>query len=180
MMKSHWSWFNLYLLALVLAALAGCKSAEERKRDKTTATLRLYLEATPDGTAHYQMLEIAGVSVCASTTHFLAENSLKRAAVVTTRDGGFALDVEFDRHGLLVLDSITAAHRGQRIIVLSQFGQKKSGQQRWLAAPRISGRVSSGRLLFTPNASREEAEEIVLGLNNLVKKADKKTLFKAE
>ena len=179
-MKSRWAPFNLYLLALALLALAGCKSAEERARDKTTATLRLFLEATPDGTARYQMLELAGVPVCASTSQFLAENSVKQAEVVNTRDGGFALDIQFDRHGLLVLDTITAANRGRRIIIFSQFGRKDSGQERWLAAPKISGRLSSGRLLFTPNATREEADEIALGLNNVVKKADKQTLFKDE
>jgi len=177
-MKSRWSRFNLYLLALSLVALAGCQSAEERKRDKTTATLRLFLEATPDGTTRYQMLELAGVPVCASTSQFLAENSVKRAEVINTRDGGFALDIQFDRHGLLVLDAVTAANRGRRIIVFSQFGRKDSGQERWLAAPKIPGRMSSGRLVFTPNATRAEADEIALGLNNVVKKADKQTLFK--
>jgi preprotein translocase subunit SecD len=179
-MKSHWVRFNLYLLTLALLGLAACKSAEERKRDKTTATLRLYLEATPDGTARYQMIELAGVPVCASTSHFLAENSVKQAEVINTRDGGFALDIQFDRHGLLVLDSITAANRGRRIILFTQFGRKDSGQERWLAAPKISGRLSSGRLLFTPNAAREEADEIALGLNNGAKKRDKGTLFKDE
>ena len=179
-MKSRWTRFNLYLLTLALVAGTGCKSPEERKRDKTTATLRLFLEATPDGTARYQMIELAGVPICANTSGFLAENSVKRVEVINTRDGGFALDVEFDRHGLLVLDSITAANRGRRIIVFSQFGQKNSGKERWLAAPKITGRLSSGRLIFTPNATREEAVEIAVGLGNVVKKADKQTFFKDE
>ena len=41
---------------------------------------------------------------------------------------------------------------------------------RWLAAPVISHRISDGVLVFTPDATREEAEEIALGLNNVSKK----------
>jgi preprotein translocase subunit SecD len=178
MMKSRWGWFNPYLLALV--ALAACQTPEERERSKTTATLRLYLEATPDGTTRYQMIQLAGVPICASTSPFLAENSVKNALVINTRDGGFALDVEFDKHGLLMLDSVTAANRGRRIILLSQFGKKDAGIERWLAAPKISTRISGGRLVFTPNATREEAEQIALGLNNNRAKADKNTMFKDE
>ncbi len=179
-MKSRWTRFNLYLLTATLLGLTACQSPEERERADTLATLRLYLEATPDGTAHYQMLELAGVPVCASKSAFLAESSVKQASVIATRDGGYALDIEFDHHGLLVLDSITASNRGKRIILFTQFGPKKSGQQRWLAAPKITSRISKGRLVFTPNATRAEAEQIALGLNNAVAKREKDTFFKDE
>jgi hypothetical protein len=38
---------------------------------------------------------------------------------------------------------------------------------RWLAAPRITGRIADGRLEFTPDATRDEAERIVHGLNRV-------------
>jgi preprotein translocase subunit SecD len=180
MMKSRFRRFNLYLVAGMLAVLPACQTPEERERSKIEATLRFYLEATPDGTARYQMIELAGVPICASTSPFLAENSVKNAVVINTRDGGFALDVEFDKHGLMVLDSVTTANRGRRMILLTQFGKKDSGQERWLGAPKISTRITGGRLVFTPNATREEAEQIALGLNNVRAKADKKTYFKDE
>ena len=41
---------------------------------------------------------------------------------------------------------------------------------RWLAAPRINKRIADGVLVFTPDATREEAEQIALGLNNLAQK----------
>jgi hypothetical protein len=34
-------------------------------------------------------------------------------------------------------------------------------------------RISDGVLVFTPDASREEADRIVLGLNNVAKEAQK-------
>jgi hypothetical protein len=43
-------------------------------------------------------------------------------------------------------------------------------QARWIAAPVIHGRISNGSLVFTPDASREEADEIARGLTNIAKK----------
>ena len=81
---------------------------------------------------------------------------------------------------MLVLDTITAANRGKRIVFFAQFGPKDAALQRWLAAPKIVGRVSTGRFVFTPNATREEADQIALGLNNAALERDKHTLFKDE
>ena len=37
---------------------------------------------------------------------------------------------------------------------------------RWLAAPLIGHRNATGVLAFTPDLSREEAQQLVIGLNN--------------
>ena len=55
------------------------------------------------------------------------------------------------------------------IAIFSQFGEEMK-DYRWLAAPVINRRISDGVLVFTPDATREEAEEIALGLNNVAKK----------
>ena len=47
-------------------------------------------------------------------------------------------------------------------------------EARWLAAPRISQRIKDGVLVFTPDATREEAERIVRGLNNVAIKLGNK------
>jgi len=41
---------------------------------------------------------------------------------------------------------------------------------RWLAAPLINRRMADGMITFTPDASREETEKFVEGLNNSAKK----------
>jgi len=46
--------------------------------------------------------------------------------------------------------------------------------ERWLAAPVISRRIPDGVLVFTPDASRAEADDIVLGLNNIAREVEKK------
>jgi len=75
------------------------------------------------------------------------------------------------------LESITTANRGKRIAIFTQFGVEKAAKQRWLAAPMIARRLTDGVLIFTPNATREEADEIVLGLNNVASKIKKRSKF---
>ncbi|MCI0536938.1 MAG: hypothetical protein L0Z50_17120, partial [Verrucomicrobiales bacterium] len=100
---------------------------------------------------------------------FLNEGDVQEAAVVETL-GGYALMIQFDRHGTLVLDTVTSSSKGSRIAIFSQFGSA-----RWLAAPRVMRRISDGVLTFTPDASREETERIARGLNNLAKELKKKS-----
>jgi len=44
---------------------------------------------------------------------------------------------------------------------------------RWLAVPSITQRINDGVLTFTPDCSREEADELVAGLNVVAKKTQK-------
>ena len=57
--------------------------------------------------------------------------------------------------------AVHRANRGRKIAVFTQFGEQLKNC-RWLAAPVISHRISDGVLIFTPDASREEAEDIAL------------------
>ena len=47
------------------------------------------------------------------------------------------------------------------------------GELRWLAAPILQQRIRDGLLVFTPDATREEAERIVRGLKNVAKTVQK-------
>jgi hypothetical protein len=89
------------------------------------------------------------------------------SALVIDQPGGFALEVQLDRRGRWVLERTTVTHRGQHLAIMSNFGQ-----ERWLAAPLITGKISDGKLTFTPDATREEAERIARGLNNQARKID--------
>jgi len=68
----------------------------------------------------------------------------------------------FTAHGRLVLEQVTTEHRGARLAV---YGVFPAG--RWLAAPVVSTRITNGVLVFTPDATRDEAERLVRGLNNM-------------
>jgi hypothetical protein len=168
--------FNCYFLLLVLALSAGCKTAEERSRDKTISTFRLHLEGSPGSGESTAIIQIAGVELYVNNAPFLDETSVTNAAVVDTRDGGFAIRVQYDPHGTLILDTVTAQYHGRRIAIFAQYGRGKLEHSRWLAAPYGSP-ITDGVLIFTPLATREESEEIVLGLNNVTRKIRKRSAF---
>src|SRR5437870_716725 len=108
-MKIRLSWFNSYLLLLALALGTGCKSAGRRHQDKLAATFRLHLEASPRGGESTAVIQIAGVELYVNDTPFLDERSITNAAVVDTRDGGFAIRVQCARAQSLCLPTANRA-----------------------------------------------------------------------
>ena len=166
--------FNTYLFLLAALWSAGCKTSEERSRDKVVATFRLHLETNQGATDSTAVIEIAGAQLAVNNAPFLDESSVTNAAVVDTRDGGFAIQIQYNRHGTLVLDIVTTENRGRHFAIFSQYGPGKLEQQRWLGAPYIGSSLTGGVLIFTPNSTRPEAEQVVQGLNNVAKKFKKK------
>ncbi len=176
--------FNIYsraacwlLLALMCGAVAGCESAKEKdpkkfsKRDQ--ASLRLHLEVNRDGQENNGPVTIGRESPFEMNVEkqpFVTEFQIEKASVVDDM-GGFAISVQFDKQGTFLLEQYTTGHKGRRIGIVAEFGQ-----MRWIAAPMITKRVGDGLFVFTPDATREEAERIVSGLNRmafLVKKGRK-------
>ena len=56
-------WFNTYLFLLAVALSVGCKSTEERRRDKAITAFRLHLETNRGNTGSDAIIEIAGARV---------------------------------------------------------------------------------------------------------------------
>jgi len=170
-MTIRWLRFNLYLLAaLVVAAAYGCRTPES-KRTHQFCVLRLHLEMNPDGTDRSQPVPIfrqEPVMVNIEKQPFLGENSVAEAKVLDVV-GGFALSVRFDRQGSRLLEEYSTENRGTRVAIFSLFGEPMTNA-RWLGAPIISRPITNGVLVFTPDATRAEADQIALGLNNDAKK----------
>jgi preprotein translocase subunit SecD len=169
--------FNAYLLLVVAALAIGCKSAEERRQARSQSTLRLHMEAAQGVSESDAVIEIAGAKLSVNNDPFLDERSIITASVVDTRDGGFAIRVQYDKHGTLVLDSVTRSNRGRHFAIFTQFGHAKLEQTRWLGAPYIGSAIAGGVLLFTPNCTREEAEQVVEGLRNVAQQLGTKDEF---
>jgi hypothetical protein len=168
-MNSRLRGINIYLGTIVLVLLvAGCKTAEEKEREKEASSLRLYLETeydtTGDKTAVVPVFRKSPILVRISKEPILDEGHLEAAEVVEVV-GGFAIRVKYDFRGTLVLESASSTYRGQRIAIYCMFTEG-----RWLAAPKMGTRIRDGVLIFTPDATREEAERIVRGLNNVAVK----------
>lgn len=157
--------FNSYFLALLAAALAcfgtGCKTPG-RKAPQTT--LRIHAEATDNSsfTRKIEVYRTFPTKMLVEQSPLLTEAEVKEAAVVEAL-GGFALQFKLDSRGRWLLDHHSSLHRGRKLAIFATFGEggKKA---RWLAAPVLSHRISNGQLIFTPDATREEAELIVAGL----------------
>jgi len=163
--------FNLYLLAALVATLTfGCQSAQ-KKKDKELATLRIYLQASAadtDQTISVPVFRAQPMEIKVRKDPVLTEAHVASARVVDA-PGGFDLLIQLNRQGTWLLQQYSATFSGKRYVVFSQFGEKAK-ETRWLAAPQFNRILNEGMLQFTPDASREEAEEIAKGLNNLAKK----------
>jgi hypothetical protein len=174
-MMIHWGRFNIYLvLGVMLAVLCGCNT-EQRKRDKVVATLRIYEELERNPNIPSQVVSVSRSSpmkLNIAKEPFLTEKLVKEAKVVNGI-GGFALQLQLDWQGKLLLEQYTIANKGLHLAIFSQFvspNEEKIKDGRFLAAPKIERRISDGLIVFTPDATREEADQIVLGLSNIARK----------
>lgn len=162
-MKLRFGRFNYYLGCVVLCLIAGCASGLVG-RQKEESFLQFFTEAQSeagDRTAVITVCRSSPVPVRVNKQAFLDSRDLADAAVLD-QVGGFAVALRFTARGTLVLEQITTAHRGARIVI---YGMFPGG--RWLAAPMIPRRITDGVLVFTPDATHEEAERLVRGLNNM-------------
>lgn len=172
--------FNIYLLAAII--LAGCKSPQEKRdakqsseQKKQLSTIRFHLEATGDSSERaggVPILRASPMYVNIVRESFLDERDVV-SANLNDHMGSFVIQIQLDEHGTFVLDNLSAANKGKRIAIMCEFGDR-----RWLAAPIISRRMSDGMITFTPDATREEAERIVRGLNNAIGKLRNKSFLR--
>ena len=103
---------------------------------------------------------------------FLLEDDVATASIVESL-GTFAVQILLTSHGTLLLDMNSSSNKGRHMAMLTQFKDKPLTKSHWIAAPLIKDRIANGALIFTPDMTREEAERMVNGLNNVAKKARK-------
>jgi preprotein translocase subunit SecD len=190
-MVIRWIRFNSYLLVVLAVALCGCettapktfsdpekttttekpaeKPAEKKKNlDKIQARLTVSVETGRDVDAHSEIITLfrsAPMQLKIQKSPLLSEGHVAEARLFETA-GGTTMVIQFTSMGTHLLEQFTAQYPGRRFPIAAQFGEKDA-QMRWIAAPVIKSRISNGILAFTPDASKEEAELIVRGLNNV-------------
>jgi hypothetical protein len=166
-MKSGWRVFNSFLVLAAILLFASCSTSEERKRKKEISNLRVHVEADNSGdrSSAITVLRSNPIQINVEGEPLLDERNVNNAVLIDRPDGTYEIQLQLNRRGNWILERTTVSHRGKRLAIFSYFGQA-----RWLAAPLITGKNSTGLLTFTPDASREEAERIVRGLNNIIRK----------
>jgi hypothetical protein len=158
-------------LAVVACGCRTSKSDPEKERQKQLATFRVHLEASADSVLNNQTVPIYRanpVQVPIDRDPFLIEAHVASARVVDVL-GGFDLQIQLNRQGTWLLQDYSATNPNKHYAIFSQFGPKGK-EARWLAAPQFSKVISDGLIQFTPDATREECEDIAIGLNNVAKK----------
>jgi len=164
--------FNLYLAwTAVLLLLCGC---QHFRHSGPVAALRIHIQTNPNNLGTSQTISVVRsdpVLVTIARTPILTEANLVAAKVVGA-PGGFAIEVRFDENGAWQLEQYSAANPGGHFAIFGQWGDKLANG-RWLSAPVITRRIANGALSFTPDCSREEADQLVLGLNNVAAKIRK-------
>jgi len=158
--------FNLYLmLAATLALLGGCQTHRPKG---PVAALRVHIQTNPNALGTSQTVSVVRsnpVLVTIASNPVLTEANVVAARVINT-PGGYAIEIQFDENGTWLLEQYSASNPGGHFVIFGQWGDKLA-DGRWLAAPLITRRIASGLLAFTPDASRTEADRLVLGLNNV-------------
>jgi preprotein translocase subunit SecD len=169
--------FNLYLWPLALPLLvSGCQLLHldgfSHKKDKDLAVVRIHIESeteTAGPTRTVSILRSNPISVNISTDPILTEADVTAARVLDS-PGGFAIELKFEETAAWRLEQYTASNPGKHLAIFGQWSEN-APDGRWLAAPLISRTIASGTLVFTPDASHEEADQLVKGLNGVAQKS---------
>jgi len=163
---------NIIFTALMLLSI-GCSSTGSKK-DKKYSLMNFHLEMPPDEsgrTGYVPIYRAAPVQVCVAKEAFLDVGYIAQASVVEAI-GGFSIRIQFNEIGAKRFQSITTQNRGRRIAIYSNFDDS-----RWLGAPTIDRTINDGVFFFTPDATREEADRIVEGINNVAEELAKPYVF---
>lgn len=173
-MSTGRSGFNLYLLLALAAGVCGCHTSDKKK--DAAATLRVHMEVTPDAMDFSSRIEVFRnhpIPLRVDKSPFLTEAFVSEAKIIGEGDV-FDIEITFVRRGSWLLEEYTTTNPGKHYAIFSEFGPGMK-EHRWLAAPIIPKRISNGVITFTPDATREEAQQIVDGLNAVAKKVEDKS-----
>ena len=170
-MKAYTLRFN-HFLALMILPVALCGCASWFKGDQPMAGLRVHIELARTDMAGPQaetvsVLRADPVQVTVDKNPILTEANVVAAKLISTPVAP-AIEIRFDENGTWILEQYSASNPGGHFVIFGRWGKKlKDG--RWLAAPLITQRINDGILSFTPDMSREEAGQFIVGLSNVVK-----------
>lgn len=166
----------LALLAGV-CVLWGCQSSPLASK-RPEATLRLHLEVPPDRgqkSVVVPIMRVQPVMINVAEAPFLDERYLTNVARIDAM-GGPAIELSFGTTGARLLEQYSLAHRGRQFGILGGWGiNTTNAQTRWLAAPVFTRTITDGKIRFSPDASAEEVDYLMICLTNALRKISRTT-----
>lgn len=147
---------------------------EKKKKKKIVNRIRIHVEAKrelPERSLPAIVGRNSPLIFNVEKIPILNESHVENALLVD-EPGGFMVRIRFNSMGAKLLESYSSAAAGRHLCVITDI----DGEARWLAAPLVRQRIGDGMLSFTPDASREEMERLVLGLNETIRKEKKRWL----
>jgi len=176
---------NLFFgLILWLGLGAGCATGDDSgtsdgkspvekdaaNPDKQASTIRFHMETESIGmgTGKIKVIRSAPVTLNIEKGHFVDEGYVEDAQVLDGM-GSPRILIKLNTSGALRLQMWTVSKQGRRVAIWSKWTEG-----RWLAAPQVMKPIEDGVLVFAIDGTREEAERIVRGLNNVAVKLGNK------
>ncbi len=184
-MKARLFLFNNILLAVAAVLGGDCAMHGTSMHDPDFATMDIFMEGRA---ADNLRVEVGWdkFPMYIEAEPAFTEEDLSKAAWVKNADGTYEIQLTFTDHGALALEMQTKMQQGRHLVILSAFppegpkkepqkgapatGEKPVGEKprdsAWLAAVLIPRNgFSNGSIRFKPDATPEEVERIVLGVN---------------
>ena len=165
--------FNLYLLPwLVCLLVSGCALWHHSDKNKAVGIVRVHVESdnsNAGSTKDITFPRSEPIKFNIQTDAILTEADIVGARLFDTPGGGFAVELKFAETAGWRLQQYTAASPGKHLAIFAQWG-KALTEGRWVAAPLIAHPIANGTLTFTPDASRQELEQWIKGLDAEAKK----------
>lgn len=142
---------------------SASKGEKDAKPEKQASTIRFHMETESIGmgTGKIKVIRASPVTINVEKNAFADEGYVEQARVVDGMAGPMIV-IKLNTQGALRLQMWTVDKPGRRVAIWSKWTEG-----RWLAAPQVRKPIEDGYIAFAPDATREEAERIVRGLNNV-------------
>ena len=157
------------MLKIHMAGLffSGCNYPVETRRNK--AQFAFFIEEFPQQEAKTMLLKVYQASpkmvhVAPKPVLVGDPGILQGTRVIDTQDGLHAIQLNFTSRGKALVEYLTTNYRDRRLyVVVAQSDQSKTNgvNSRCIGVSYIRGTMRASSMVFTPDASREESENIV-------------------
>lgn len=156
--------FNIILCGSLLIVASGCNTNAKSKILAKDGTLMAFHMEMASGygesTMPVQIGRLNPVKMTVQQSPFIREINVLKAEAWDTTDGGIAIRLELDRIGRKHLETASMLHRGARVAVQAIFPEP-----RWIDIMKLDRHMGDGIIILYPDASPEETDRIVSGLN---------------